>query len=366
MRNGKRATAAFCFGVLLVLSGAGCGGGDDDNLPGVTCSSTGTGKSLYVSPNGDDGASGSSETEALRTLSAALEQIGPGDTLFVLPGAYTVPVGILTCGGATARTVIKGLKGRPVLDGQGKEPLGIFCDHCLNMLFENLEIKGFTDIGIAGSASSDLIFRDLVIHENGTAVQVKSWEIEGYGLHVEDSTDILIEGNEVYQNGPNPQVFPDYLMGTGINTFHLTRAVIRENRSYRNIGGGFLIEDSVDVLFENNEAYENDLDASSDDWWDGGLWIDGGREITVRNNLFRDNLGPGIEISDEGVQNPTGYLLENNVSTGNYYGIYIWNFGTTDWPDESIIRRSGNQIAGNSRQDVWVEPWGCDPGQPCD
>lgn len=108
---------------------------------------------------------------------------------------------------------------------------------------------------------------------------------------------------------------------------------------------------------ENNEAYGNDLDASVDEWWDGALWLDGGKNVIIRNNYFHDNLGPGIEISDEDFQNPTGYVLENNRSINNYYGIFIWNFGTNDWPDESIIKRSGNDFSENSIKDVWIIDW---------
>ncbi len=97
------------------------------------------------------------------------------------------------------------------------------------------------------------------------------------------------------------------------------------------------------------------MDAFEDEWWDGGLWVDGGKDVTVRNNIFRDNLGPGIEISDEDDQSPSGYVLENNTSIGNYFGIFIWNFGTDDWPKSSIIKRFGNKFTDNSRQDVWVE-----------
>ena len=50
--------------------------------------------------------------------------------------------------------------------------------------------------------------------------------------------------------------------------------------------------------------------------------MDGGKNVVVQNNIFRDNLGAGIEISDEDNQNPTGYVLQNNISTRNYYGIY--------------------------------------------
>jgi parallel beta-helix repeat protein len=158
------------------------------------------------------------------------------------------------------------------------------------------------------------------------------------------------------QDGPNPPVFPDRLLGTGINTFGLTHAIIRNNLSHDNHGGGILVEDSVDVLVEGNEIYGNDLDAwDADRWWDGGLWLDGGRDVVVRDNVFHDNLGPGIEVSDEDGQSPTGYVLEGNISTGNYYGIYIWSFGSSDWLEAEILERNNNDFSGNTRRDVWIQ-----------
>ncbi|MCP5048609.1 MAG: right-handed parallel beta-helix repeat-containing protein, partial [bacterium] len=177
---------------------------------------------------------------------------------------------------------------------------------------------------------------------------------------------VLIEGNDVYQNGPNPQL-PGLLMGTGINTFGCRDITIRNNLAHNNIGGGILVEDGINALVEGNDVYDNDADASDEEWWDAGLWVDGGHDVVIRNNNFTGNLGPGIQISDEDIQNPFGYVLENNTSTGNYHGIYIWNFGTNDWPPENILRRSGNTFTNNSIQDIWIVAWECPPeDQPCD
>lgn len=148
-------------------------------------------------------------------------------------------------------------------------------------------------------------------------------------------------------------------VGTEINAYGISNSVIRNNRSYDNRGGGILVEDSVQVVVDSNEIYSNDLDVTADEWWDGGIWLDGGRNVTVRNNVFRDNLGPGIQISDEDRQSPTGYVLENNRSNGNYFGIYIWNFGTTGFPPDSVLRLVGNDFSGNSRQDVWIQSLPC-------
>ena len=144
-------------------------------------------------------------------------------------------------------------------------------------------------------------------------------------------------------------------LGTGINTFKCIDCVIQNNYSYENIGGGILVEDGVNVLVEGNEIRANYLDATEDAWWDGRLRVDGGHDIIVRNNVFANNIGPGIEISDEELQKPYGYVLENNVSIGNYYGIFIWNLSKDNtWPDESILSRSGNQFTQNTIKDVWI------------
>lgn len=320
----------------------------------------------FVSTSGHDDNDGRSEESAFRTVTRAFRAVAPGGTIRILPGSYYAGVHPANFGSADATITIAGFKGVPTLNGRGKIPIGLFLEKCSRVVIRNLKIKNYTDIGIGAAQCDRITLEKLIVLENGHSVQLSDWEIEGYGIHVEDSRNVEIINNDVFRNGPNPQIFPDYLMGTGIDTFHNQTVLIRGNRSHDNIGGGILVEDSVSVVVEKNNVYRNDLDASSDEWWDGGIWLDGGRNVIIRNNIFKDNLGPGIEISDEDLQHPTGYVLENNLSGGNYYGIFIWNFGTTDWPVSSILQRRNNQIAGNRRKNVWIEAWICSDDQLCD
>lgn len=243
--------------------------------------------------------------------------------------------------------------------------MGIWCENCINITFDNLTFRNYTDVGIGVYLSDRIVMRNLTVHNNGFAAQLTDWGFEGYGIMVDESSNVSVERNVVYENGPNPQVFPDYLMGTGINIYACNRCQMVNNRVYNNIGGT-LVEDSVGVLVEGNEIRDNDLDASADGWWDGGLWIDGGRDITVRNNIFSGNRGPGIQVSNEDNQAVYGYILENNISVENYFGIYIWNFGAKDPPDERILKMSGNTFENNSRQDILIVDWQCPPEDPCD
>lgn len=333
--------------------------------------SSGSSSDYFVSKNGNDNNNGRSANSAFKTIGKAFQVVQPGETIFVFAGIYNEDLILENIGSSSAPITLRGQgnttalgdkksnipnsNNSPILDGQRKKALGIWFENCKNLVFENLEIRSYTDIGIGFYECSKITLRSLKVHHNGFAVQLKDWELEGYGIHIDESSNVFIAENEVYQNGPNPQ--KDILMGTGINTFGCRDCTIRSNRCYENIGGGMLVEDGVNVLVEDNEVFNNDLDASIDEWWDGGLWVDGGHDITIRNNTFYGNLGPGIEISDEDFQEPYGYILINNTSQNNYYGIFIWNFGSNDWPPENIIKRSGNIFKNNSIKDIWIVPW---------
>lgn len=361
MRRRCPITTVVAVGLSLVVSlTAAC---DSYVVVQPDQSSNGAAKVYYVSNQGDDDADGSTDGTAFRTVGRALEAVQPGDTVLILPGTYNEALTLEGAGAPGAPITIRG-EGAAILDGRETMTIGFWCENCRNIVIENLEVRGYTDIGVGALASSDITMRNLVVHDNGFDAQLEDWDIEGYGIQADESQNVTIENNDVYRNGPQPGA--SAIMGTGIDTFGITDSVIRNNRSHHNVGGGILVEDSVNVLVEGNEVFSNDLDASAEEWWDGGIWLDGGHDVTIRGNVFKNNKGPGIQISDEDHQQPYGYVVENNTSTENYFGIYIWNFGTSDLPPQDVLRMSDNRILGNSRKDVWIVPWDCPPPDPCD
>ena len=332
-------------------------GTDPENMTWIICTdNTLDTTTYYVSVSGNDQNSGLSPTTAFSSLIRAFTVIRPGGTIRILPGTYNAGIGLQLCGDLSAPITVEGYQGIPVLDGKNITAIGIFCEGCKNMIFKNLKIQYYTDIGIGATDGNTFLFSFLEILENGHAVQLTDWEIEGYGIMVDYSENIQIRNNTVYRNGPNPKVFPDHIMGTGIDTYGNTNVVIADNESYQNNGGGVLVEDSWQVVVERNHIYENDLDATVDEWWDGGIWLDGGGNVTLRENNIHDNLGPGLQVSNEDNQYIRGYILEDNTCNNNYYGIYIWGFGTTTWPDTAIIKNINNDFSGNSVEDVWIHP----------
>jgi len=329
----------------------------EDKFTWIDWTNTGTDTTIYyVSINGSDVNSGTSAQSAFKTLSKALRKVRDGGKIRILPGSYSFSI-FLENWKLQNGIAIEGYKGMPVFDGKRNLPGGLFFEKCANIIIDSIKFRNYTDFGIGGTFCQKLTFSNLVMQDNGHKAELKEWgDMDGFGLYIDDSEEILIEGCQATLNGPDPKIFPDPLLGTGIDTYRLKNSTISNNHSHHNIGGGILVEDGINVIVEGNEINDNDLDASVDDWWDGGIWVDGGHDIFVRNNNFHHNIGPGIEISDEDNQHPTGYVLENNISTKNYFGILIWNFGTNNWPDTSILINRHNNISGNQQKDVWIMP----------
>lgn len=345
--SGRDGIRLFVAVLLLAASGSGVG----EAAAHGRGARAGAAADVYLAVTGSDAADGSSPGSALATLQEALRRAGPGTIVHVLPGTYVQSARRRVVGTTAAPIVIRGEGGVPVFSGGRTERWGLWLEGSTGVVLERLAFRDYTDMGLLVVGSRDVTLRRLRVHDNGFDAQI-GW-VEGYGMHLDDSSDLLVERNRVYRNGPSPRA-PDEV-GTGINGYALRRAVIRRNRSFDNNGGGILVEDSFDVLVARNRIHGNDLDVSVDDWWDGGIWVDGGADVTLAGNRIEGNLGPGIEISDEDCQEPSGYLLRNNVSTGNYFGIFVWNFGTSAFPPARVLALQGNDFTGNTRRDVWIE-----------
>lgn len=309
---------------------------------------------FYVSPKGSDVADGRSPATALRTVQRAVELAGGGARVTLLPGAYVEEVAIESRDFGEHPLVLAGEPGA-VLDGERRLAIGLQVVDSRGLVVRDLELRNFTDMGINVAFSTSVVLRNLRVHGNGFRSRDPELEGEGFGVNVDGSNDVVIEENEVFANGPFPEIRAAGVFGTGINTYGNNDAVIRRNEVHHNVGGGILVEDSARIVVEENDVYANDLDNSAFQYWDGGLWLDGGSDVVVRGNRFHENLGPGILVSDEEGQRPTGYVLDSNESRENYFGIFIFGFGVCPFPGADVLRLVDNDFSGNSRLDVWCE-----------
>lgn len=322
---------------------------------------------VYVSADANaETATGMAEAP-FPTVAQALCNVSPAQTVRIAVGTYHESV-VMGLFGGDAPITIQGTPDAqgnlPVFDGENQRTVGLALVESSNITVRNIEFRNYLDEGMYVLMGADIFISNSRFVSNGRASADPDVDGEGFGLRVDGTQHVTIENNEALDNGPSAERVQQGILGTGLDTFGVKNAVIHANHAHHNIGGGLLVEDGESVRVENNTIDHNQLDAGGD-YWDGAIWVDGGHDITLQNNTITDNAGPGLQISDEDNQHPTGYVVKNNVITGNFWGLYLWNFGTQDLPPDDIVRFADNTIEQNIRQNFWIVDWECPPSDPC-
>lgn len=120
----------FRLQATSTLRGSGPDGGDRGPYPYA-------GDVYFVNPDGNDSASGTSTTEAWRTVAHALLQLGPGDTLYIEEGTYPAPQ-LSGIGGAPSNPLrIRG-RGRDTVIFEGRTAL----NDAAGVTFERIQFDG--------------------------------------------------------------------------------------------------------------------------------------------------------------------------------------------------------------------------------
>jgi len=382
------------FMVIVVAGLAFLPGCDDDgggegtwvvHKGGTVCkgydASRVAGNDVYVATDGSDDNSGTSADQPFETLAKALCNAAPGQTVHVALGTYKESVLLSEFGSSSNPITITGETNAngdfPMMDGDwGNEQyftygiaiIGEDEEHkSAGFVIENIAFRNYTDAGILAVISDDITIRDCMVTDCGFNGINPDNSGEGFGFDLIEIDRLLVTGIEATRNGPEEEVGPQRFLGNDVSVWGCTEVEVSDSYMHNSMGGGLLIEDSVNVLVENNRMKNSELEAA--DYWDGALWLDGGHDVIVRNNTISGNHGPGLLITDEGVQYPNGsygYVIDNNTITNNLWGISIWNFGVCPWPDDSIIDVNNNNTVSGNTTNYKCSEWECGVGQPCD
>ena len=352
--------------------GTECYGGDEDPVAGDT---------IHLAPDGDDDGAGT-EDAPFGTLARALCGAQPGQTIKVHPGTYHQSVLAGQIGDASAPITLSGVAdgdARPVFDGGGCYAMGLLLIESANVVIEGLEFRGYTDEGMYVASSEQVTISGCLFEKNGFDSVDPDFNHEGFGLSIGNCSDVTIKDNECNLNGPKPDIYAQAVLGMGIDTFELTDAEITGNHVHHTVGGGILVEEGVNVDVKDNEIDHNHLDAAGD-YWDGGIWIDGGHHVSATGNDIHDNVGPGIQISDADAKFPyfsCHYTVTGNTIKDNYWALYTMNFGQCPLPSATVLVWEDNTVSDNDYPgDGWAkdasyeggilcEDWACGEGQPC-
>lgn len=212
--------------------------------------------------NGNDARSGSTRTEALATLDAAVQKAADGSTIRVLPGTYEP----FTMEGRTLRVVSEDGAAHTVIDGRG-------LSRCVWIGFDSSsEISGFTirngNTQIDGGGAMGGTLADCVL-ENNTSP---------FGGAAAHSTLLRcrIENNSSTETGggcENCYLFNCLVVGNsskldggGLYNSCAVNCTIVENNSLSGVGGGISYTIATNCIVWGNIATSNFDIYSCDEW----------------------------------------------------------------------------------------------------
>ena len=307
------------------------------------------GNVYYVAKNGNNGNNGSAGSPWL-TIDTSIGKLQPGDTLIISEGTYNEKLDIQKSGTADNYITIKGEEGKQViLDGIGisaRDSAMIYLENRSYVRIENLEICNLntsgTNSGIhintgtnSNSTSVGIQLVNNKIHNiDGESKNSNKDNKNGHGIVVHGRgtsssgavRDLLIEGNEVYGcflgnseavvvngNVVGWEIKNNYIHDNdniGIDAIGGEKDVCSSstyNRARNGIVSGNVL---VNNNNNNNPAYDDKTGAD-------GIYVDGGRDIVIKNNYISNSF-IGIEVSTENddINRPSGIVIQNNVVLG--------------------------------------------------
>jgi len=330
-----------------------------------------TGSVYYVSTTGSDTNPGTSAAP-FKTFAKATSMLGPGMTLYILPGVYNEPLKISNSGADGAWIDVESAGGAVTIDIKNQSNPAVYVRGSYVTL-KNLEIKGSNDICVLSSGNYVHI-SGLMVHECQThGIHVAGQHVEvtgnvvyatslanqartassGWGSAIKVSlggNDVLVEGNTVFNN-----------YGEGIASTRGSNVVIRANTVYDNFSVNIYVDNSYDILveknlvtchpnsgFERNGAPASGISMGEEYYLGWGAKLD---RITVRNNIVafcRRGVyyyGAASSLTNGGLKNSTIVYNTFWASTDTALGVVYGTGQTNSLIANNIIWQANNKLA---------------------
>ncbi len=166
-----------------------------------------------------------------QSIQAGIDMATAGDTVWVMPGVYHETLTLDVSGITLLGQVVDGQ--RPVLDGRNVLADGLIGSGS-DVEIRNFVVRNYTANGLMLNGAVNVTFRDLLCENPGL-----------YGVYPVECVNVLIERCEV--TGARD---------AGIYVGQSRDIVVRDSRAYGNVTG-IEIENCVNALVENNEAFNN-------------------------------------------------------------------------------------------------------------
>ena len=309
-------------------------------------------KTFYVSPNGNDGSSGT-EAQPFRTISQGVQVLAAGDTLLVKNGTYVEVVTVRTAGTAAAPISIRAFPGHsPVIDGQAgmngpnsglpatgdlfgtesRDGTGFRYGPLVSIEANYIVFEGFTVTRSMGRGIR--VWRN---DQTVTGVEIRNCKISfsrESGLLLEVGCDgVTIVGCDVsrsgnfapYNRSPHVLNHPGGLALKGADNILIQQTIVRENW-----GEGIIFDavnaGSQNVIVRQCIVYDNKAPS---------IYVHGTRNALVERNLvyhsvnneFDNNAGIAITPPEPNFEqnSPTENItIRNNIVVGFDSNIALW------------------------------------------
>ncbi len=284
------------------------------------------------------------------TVQGALDAALPGDVVEVAAGTYFEKVSFPrsgTVGNVIALDAAPGA--RPVLDGTGVNGANMVLidnrSHVRVRGFElrnNLNVNDGSGVRILGSGQN-IEIDDNIMHDiRGD----HAMGITVYGTEPQPLEDLRITGNQIYDCEPARS--EALTLNGNVRNFLIEGNLVRDvnNIGIDMIGGETSIQPNSTLVAREGVVRGNTvLRANSiyDDGYAAGIYVDGGRDIVIENNLVV-GCDLGIEIGAENA----GLLTENITVRNNVLrrnekvGIIFGGYKST------VGRANNNVFRGNT------------------
>lgn len=261
------------------------------------------------------------------SIQAALNAAAPGDTILVREKAtpYFEKISFPVSGSSGAGHVsLEAYPGEsPVIDGTGVAGPNMVLIEDRSWVriagFEirnNLGVNDGSGIRVLG-AGSHIEIRDNVIHDvRGD----HAMGITVYGTKASPISDLVIDGNVIHDCEPAQS--EALTLNGNVTDFAVTDNVVRDVDSIGIdfIGGETDIQPDPAKVARNGVCRGNTViraNASYGGGFAGGIYVDGGRDIVVENNVVTESdLGIEIGAENAGIET-TGVIVRNNLVHAN-------------------------------------------------
>lgn len=387
--QGLYAAPANADGALsaTVTAAARADGSALANAPVSVLQFSRNGRVFHVAPNGVDSRANSNYGGAAspwRTVQYAMNQVQAGDTVLVHAGVYNETVKITRSGSAALGyvTLMAAPGENAVIDGTGLvvQPYGmqglVTLENVSYVRVKGFEIRNyqsateFIAIGVMATGSGERIeVRDNRIHHieatnlpaNGSA---NALGIAIYGLSAAPLRRVIVDGNELHhlKTGRSESL----TVGGNVEGWQVSNNIVHDNNfigidatGYYNASAadpekdrarnGWIADNTVyNLSSASNQALTQPMAAI-------GIYVDGGRDITVERNKV-DSADGGIWLLSEKPGKRTSHVtVRNNLvrfsaDAGILVGGYDdqWSGGASDSTisNNTLYLNNGRSIAG--------------------